>query len=310
MKSEATEEPLAATVIISSRERQAMLVDAVDAVVTSSRVPRELIVVDQSERPHAGLSELGAVRACRVRYVHSATRGVSAGRNVALQLASEDVVVVLDDDMTVTGDSLERLIAAQAAGGGRSISTGRLLATAPEAPGLAQPPAALVTRGEPAVFRGRQPRQVVPGPNIALPRRAVCDIGGYDERLGPGSRFPAGEDHDLSLRLLDAGLEVRHVPDAIALHRAWRAPRDLIRLRWRYARGVGGFYAKHASVRDRHALSLALRDVMHRMIKAVVSVPSSPRTSAAELLSVAGLVSGGLEWTLRYRLGPSRPNDT
>ena len=147
--------------------------------------------------------------------------------------------------------------------------------------------------------------QVVPGPNIAVPRRLFVEIGGYDERLGPGTRFPSAEDHDLSLRLLDAGCEVRHVPDAVVLHRSWRTRRQLLRLRWAYARGVGGFYAKHASLRDRHVLDRAITEMRRRTRRAVTSLLSSPATTARELVSLAGVVFGAIEWTLRYRLRPA-----
>jgi hypothetical protein len=108
------------------------------------------------------------------------------------------------------------------------------------------------------------------------------------------------------MRLLDAGCEVRHVPDAVVLHRSWRAKGDAVRLRWGYARGVGGFYAKHASLRDRHTLERAGREVRTRMRSAATSVISSPATTARNLLSLAGLLFGAVEWSLRYRLGRPR----
>jgi GT2 family glycosyltransferase len=295
--------PLAATVLIASRERTQMLIDTVKSVLSARRVPRQIVVVDQSVEPHPEIAALGDARGSEVRYVHSATSGLARARNVGLREASEDTVVILDDDMLVQDDSLELLLAGRGSHGPMTVTTGRLLAAPPERPGLTQPPGALTTRTEPEVFRGPQPRQVVPGPNVAIPRQVLLEIGGYDERLGAGTRFPAGEDHDLSLRLLDAGCEVRHVPEAVVLHRSWRDRRDVVKLRWGYARGVGGFYAKHMSLRDRHVLERALREVRTRLGRAVASVISSPRVTARELVTLAGLVVGAVEWSLRYRLG-------
>jgi GT2 family glycosyltransferase len=296
------EPPLAATVLISTRERPQMLLDTVRSILSASRLPRELLVIDQSKVPNAEVANLGTVRGCEVRYVHSSTQGLGRARNLGFRLASQEIVVILHDDMFVRDDSLERLLAGIPTGATRTITTGRMLAAPPDGPGLAQPPAALVTRTEPAVFRGRQPLQVVPGGNFAVPRGAVLEIGGYDERIGPGTAFPAAEDNDLSLRLLDIGCEVRHVPEAVVLHRSWRSQRDLVRLRWAYARGQGGFYAKHASVRDPYALGRAAREVRTRVRRAVTSVISSPKTTAAELLTLAGLLVGAVEWSWRYRL--------
>jgi GT2 family glycosyltransferase len=303
---EGDEDPLGATVLIATRGRPGMLRDTVDSILAARRVPRELVVVDQSAEPNAELAALGTAHGCEVRYVHSATSGLSAARNVGLRHATQEAVVILDDDMLVEEDSLERLLAPREGRDGRTVTTGRLLAAPPERPGLRQPPGALVTRTEPDVFRGRQPRQVVPGPNVALPREVMIEIGGYDERLGAGTRFPGAEDHDLSLRLLDVGCEVRHVPEAVVLHRSWRDRRDVVRLRWGYARGVGGFYAKHASLRDRHVLGRAGREVAGRARRAVRSIVGAPATTARELLTLAGLFVGAVEWTLRYRLRPWR----
>jgi GT2 family glycosyltransferase len=301
-----SEAPLAATVVIASRDRPGMLIDTVNSVLASRRVPSEIVVIDQSAEAHPELAALRGARGCEVRYIHSATSGASSARNVGIREASEEVVVMLDDDMLVQDDSLDLLVAGSGERGPRTVTTGRLLPAPAERPGLRQPPGALVLEDEPEVFRGRQSRQVVPGPNIALPRQVLLEIGGYDERMGPGTRFPAGEDHDLSLRLLDAGCEVRHVPEAVALHRSWRDRREVVRLRWRYARGVGGFYAKHASLRDRHTLQLAAREARARTRQALTSMISAPRATATQLVTLAGLLFGAVEWSLRYRLGRGR----
>ncbi len=180
--------------------------------------------------------------------------------------------MILDDDMLVHDDWLERLLAGMSDGEGKTVTTGRVLAAPPEGPGLAQAPYALITRSEPAVFRGRQSFLPVPGANVAVPRIVMIEIGGYDERLGAGTRFPGAEDHDASVRLLDARCEVRHVPEAVVVHRAWRSLRDLIRLRWRYARGTGALHAKHAGLRDRYTLERAGTEIHTRVSRAAASI--------------------------------------
>ncbi len=279
-----------------------MLLDTVNSVLAARSVPREIVVVDQSAAPNAELAATRGARGCEVRYIHSSTSGTSLARNLGIREASEDVVVILDDDMLVGEDSLELLLDGREGRADRTVTTGRVLAAPPDGPGRPQPSGVLITRTEAEVFRGRQPRQVVPGPNVALPRRVMLEIGGYDERLGPGTRFPAGEDRDLSLRLLDAGCEVRHVPDAIALHRSWRNRRELVGVQWRYARGVGGYYAKHASLRDRYTLQLAARELRTRAALGIRSLVKSPTNTARHAVSIAGLLLGGAEWFIRHRL--------
>ena len=290
-----------ATVLICSRERPAMLLDTVDSVLAGATVPAEILVVDQSQAPHNALDRMGEVRGCSVRYRPFAKPGLSRARNVGLREAREDVVVLLDDDMFVAPDWLPLLLGGLA-DDPRGVATGRVLAAPNEGGEGLVPAAALVQRTEPAVYRGPQAFDVVPGANVALWRETALALGGYDERLGAGTRFAAADDNDMGHRLLQAGCEVRFVPAAVVYHRAWRAPDELLRLRWNYGRGKGGFYAKHAGLRDRRMLRRAAIDGVRRVKRAVVSLPRSPRDAVAELVSLAGLLAGALDWLVRERI--------
>ena len=298
--------PLAATALICTRDRPEMLLDTVRSLLRARFVPAELLIVDQSRRANDEVASLGTVRGCAVHYVRSDTKGLSRARNLGCELARHETIVILHDDMFLQDESLARLVDGLRDAPAETVVTGRMIAAPPDRAGLTQAPAALFTSTEPAVFRGRQPMQVVPGGNFAVPRTAVLRIGGYDERLGPGTPFPAAEDSDLSLRLLDAGCEVRHIPGAVVLHRSWRSQTDLVKLRWAYARGQGAFYAKHASLRDRHALMRLAREMRMRLVRAVGSLISSPSRAAAEVVTLAGLLAGAIDFALRYRLRPNR----
>lgn len=299
---------LDATVLICSRDRPALLADTVRSVLGGSAVPRELLVVDQSAAPAEDLSGLGAARGCEVRHLRTTTPGLSRARNAGLRAATSAVVVLLDDDMLVEEDWLGRLLAALEGGGGRVVSTGAVLPGRPEAPGAAVPQAALVTGSVPAVYRGRQPRDVVPGANVALFRDVALEVGGYDERLGPGTRFGSAEDNDLGLRLLDAGCEVRFVPDAVVYHRAWRSGGGRIRLRWSYGRGKGAFYAKHMSRSDPYMRRRLAAEVAIRLRRIVSGLLREPASAAGQAVSLAGTLSGALEWALLVRRRPP-PSD-
>lgn len=294
--------PAPATVLICSRDRPKLLLDTVGSVLAGAVVPRELLVVDQSRAPNAELTGMGDVRGCQVRYVPSATAGLSRARNIGVREAANDVVVMVDDDMFVEEDWLATLLDGLPTGTD-GVATGRVLAAPKEDGAAVVPPAALVTRAVPAVYRGPQRLDVVPGANVALRRERVLALGGYDERLGAGTRFSAADDNDMGHRLLLAGCEVRHVPAAIVLHRAWRPRGELVRLRWRYGRGKGAFYAKHISLGDGHVLRRALADASGRVRRAVAALLRSPQTTATELLSLAGMISGALDWLLREREG-------
>jgi len=291
---------LAASVLICSRGRPDLLLDTVRSVLAGGAVPYELIVVDQSAAANAELAGTGPVRGCQVHYLHSATSGLSRARNVAIEAASCDVVVLIDDDMFVEDRWLACLLAGLGEGPG-AVATGRVLSAPAEGRGAIVPPAALVLRDTPAVYRGAQRFDVVPGANVAMKREMVRSLGGYDVRLGAGTRFSAADDNDMGHRLLAAGCEVRHVPDAVVLHRAHRPKAELVRLRWRYGRGKGAFYAKHAGLRDRLIAGRAAADAGARLRRALRAARRSPRSAAGELLSLAGMGSGALDWLVFER---------
>jgi GT2 family glycosyltransferase len=293
--------PLEATVLVCSRDRPDFLLDAVRSVLEGARVPAELLVVDQSSLRNAAVEGIGTVHGCVVRYLHSASRGLSRARNIGLRGASNETVVMIDDDMLVETHWLERLLEGAEAAGPRGIASGRVLAATTEGEG-GVPDAALVTRAEPAVFRGRQPNDVMPGANVAVPRGLVLELGGYDERLGAGTRFSASDDNDMGFRLLEAGCEVRHVPEAVAFHRPWRSSGARLRLRWRYGRGKGAFYAKHLRRTDRFMWRRLAADVGARLRRGGAALPRRPRTVVGEAVSVAGILSGALSWVIRERV--------
>jgi GT2 family glycosyltransferase len=270
----------------------------VESVLAGARVPAELLVVDQSARAEARLEGMGVVLGCAVRYLHSTARGISRARNLGLRHASNEIVVMLDDDMLVEAHWLERLLEGIETAGHAGMASGRVLAAPAEGEGRV-PEAALVTRAEPAVFRGRQRSDVMPGGNVALPRSLVLELGGFDERLGPGTRFRAAEDNDMGLRLLEAGCVLRYVPEAIAYHRSWRSRGDRLKLRWHYGRGKGAFYAKHLSLSDPFMWRRLATDVGSRSLRAGTAVPRAPKRAVGEAVSVAGILSGVLSWTGR-----------
>ena len=296
-----TPERLPATVLICSRERPRLLIDAVDSVLMGDALPAELLVVDQSRQRHGSLAN-GLRDGCALQYVHFPSRGLSLARNLGLRAASQEIVLLIDDDMLVEPSWLSRLFAAQTATGFSGVVTGRVLPGPAEDGQTWVPAAALVTRSEPATFRGRQPNDVLPGAGVALRRDLVLGLGGYDERLGAGTRFGSAEDNDLGFRILEAGYEIRHVPGAIALHRPWRSAQGRLSNRWAYGRGKGAFYAKHLSASDRFVLRRMLSDLRGRSRRALANALTSPATVAREAVSIAAILSGAVEWTFRERI--------
>ena len=285
---------IAASVVIPSRNRPDFLLAAVGSVLAGDVLPAEIVVVDQSDTPHEGLAGMGVVHGCTVHYLHTAPRGVSRARNAGLQAATQPVVVFTDDDVLVDRAWLGALVGAVGGPESRDVATGRVLATESEVPGAFAP--ALVGSEEPAVYQGRLRRDVLEAGNMAAARRVIAQLGGFDERLGPGTAFPAGEDNDMGLRLLAAGCRIHYVPGAVIHHRAWRGPREYLPLRWHYGIGQGAYYGKHLSLRDRYMLGRLARLLRHHLWLSLRRAPREPKPALGHFVYVAGVLTGVLRW--------------
>jgi GT2 family glycosyltransferase len=134
---------------------------------------------------------------------------------------------------------------------------------------------------------------------MAIRRSDLAAVGGFDERLGPGTRFPAAEDNDLGLRLLEAGYRIVYDPEAVLYHRTWRAHGERLRVMWNYGRGQGAFFAKHSRLRDPYILRRFVGEVVHGTTAAVRRTWRRRRPPAGDIVYLTGMVWGAFDWAGR-----------
>jgi GT2 family glycosyltransferase len=291
---------LAISVVICSRNRPTFLREAIHSVLQGKDVPAELVVIDQSDVSSEDLAALGCPAGCSVRYHWSQGRGVSEARNAALALAQGEIVAFTDDDVVVDRDWLGALVKPLLAAGPHSITTGRVLPLAQSTGGIGAP--TLVLSETPAVYQGWIARDVLQAGNMAGYREDLLHVGGFDERLGPGTDFPAGEDNDLGLRLLAAGYLIRYEPCAVIYHRAWHEPGEYLRLRWHYGIGQGAYYAKHLRTRGQKMLVRLVRLLWRHWVLALRRTRSEPRAAAGHMAYIGGVLTGMARWAARQAL--------
>ena len=112
-------ESLRASVVIPTYERPRELADALASVREQSRLPDEVIVIDDGELdaiPHRESLESAGVA---VRYERKAEPGVTESRNRGIEVASSEVVFFSEDDVVLEPDYIEaimRVFEADAAG--------------------------------------------------------------------------------------------------------------------------------------------------------------------------------------------------
>ena len=237
------------SVIIPTIGRPALLASALASLAACRPLADEVLVVDQS-----GGSETEEI--VRRRMPDAATwipcdgRGIGLALNLGLRAASNEVVLITNDDCTVADDWVGVALA-RLGGDPRLIVTGSVLAGGDEArvPSTKQDP-------RPRDYTGTLQDGALYGANMAAGRDALLSFGAFDERI-----VPSAEDNDLCYRWLRSGRSLRYEPAMRIWHHDWRTPRELRRLYRRYGVGQGMFYAKHLAARDRTMLRYMLRDL-------------------------------------------------
>ena len=117
------------------------------------------------------------------------------------------------------------------------------------------------------------------GAAMAVRRSAVLAVGGYDERLGPGAPVH-GEEHDLTLRLLEAGWKARIAAAAPVEHLEWRDTGETRRNLLVYSRGAGAFIGLAIRRSPRSGLRLLARRTRYQAVALAPRDGRGPRRSA------------------------------
>jgi glycosyltransferase involved in cell wall biosynthesis len=248
------------TVIVSSRDRAERLAIALPAVLRAVGPDDEVIVVDSASTS----PETGAVaNAAGVRCLRSERPGLSRARNLGVRAARGDVVAFTDDDCEPAEDWVDR-IRAHFADPRVAYVTGRV-----EARGEADQQASVLDHTQLVRYSGMvDPYGVGHGANMSYRRTALLELGLFDEELGSGAPLRSGEDADMLLRCMVAGHDGVYDPDVVVAHDQWRAPEEMVRLRYGYGLGNGAYRMK-AVRRGEAGASLILRSLWHQGLRTI-----------------------------------------
>jgi glycosyltransferase involved in cell wall biosynthesis len=241
------------SVVVSTMNRPDQIVECVRSVLANPGARFELVVVDQSDRAVTDRALASVGHDARLRWVVTETRGLSASRNVGISATRAPIVAFTDDDCRVPDDWVARIETAFAADEQLALLFGAV---------VLRPEDRL--KGYAAEFEPTETREFhrkLPdvrsswgvGANMSI-RRAVFDqIGMFDLMLGAGSSFRAGEEIDLTIRALNAGLKVFHDPSIAVIHLGVREGPAASRLMRGYGIGLGATLTKHVRLGTRGA---------------------------------------------------------
>jgi GT2 family glycosyltransferase len=228
----------------------------------------ELIVVDQSSGGRSELAPTGMGGDPRVRWIQTSTNGLSVSRNIGLSLARAPLVAFTDDDCEVPPDWLASVRREFQADSSIDMLFGAVAVPPADGKGYA----AQFEPGPRAEYCGRLPDIRSPwgiGANMAFRREVFDKVGGFDELLGAGAAFCAGEETDLTIRALARGCKAVFTPDVRVLHLGLRHGSDASRLMRGYGIGLGAALAKHRRLRTRDASELLLSALKHHAGRSV-----------------------------------------
>jgi GT2 family glycosyltransferase len=219
--------------VICTRDRPELLMRALRSLMLQDAAPKEVLVVDNA--PATDLTRQLLDREFpTVGYLREPIPGLDFARNRALQEATGEIVAFLDDDAVAEPGWVAATQAAFATDPKLGACTGRV-----DAMGLGTEGERLFeanggfARGEEKIllpfaansrFLGigapliAWSISVGSGCSMAVRRKLVLDLGGFDEALDMGDALPGGGDLDILWRILEAGFEVLYEPAVRALH--------------------------------------------------------------------------------------------
>lgn len=280
------------TLVIPTRDRPAQLAGCLAALVPQLRAGDELLVVDSASRVPV---------AADVPVLRLERPGASRARNAGWRTATGEVVAFVDDDVRVAAGWRDAVAGAIE---GVAFACGRV--AVPPAQRGVERPVAVTPDVPPTRLDRHSPDLLGVSANLLVRREVLHQVGGFDERLGPGTWFCAAEDVELLDRLVLAGHVGCYSPALLAHHEQWRDRRALLRLDWGYGKGAGARAVWNGGPRGRrlartalwsHGLAPVAGDVRRRYGFGVAT--SLTRTAG----TVAGLAVAGLTGATRRR-GP------
>ena len=205
------------------------------------------MIVDQSEDEASSSFFDRLLANPAIRYCKMERRGLSAARNKGIHLSRGGLIVITDDDCEVPPNWLDTLLEVFQGDSRTALVYGNVI------PGGFDAMRGFVPsyiRSEPCLGRSVHRKNDIEGIGACMAfRRELWErLGGFDEMLGAGQRFPAAEDGDFTLRALRGGFQVCETPRVEVIHhgfRTWDEGETLSRGYW-YA--TGAMFAKHVKL--------------------------------------------------------------
>ncbi len=226
------------SLIVATLGRDREIAELLDSLLLQGRTDFEVIIVDQNEDDRVGPVEAAYAGRLPLRRLRSSVRNANHARNLGLRHARGEIVTFPDDDCLYPPGVLERVDAAFAASPALHVLTGP---AASPAGGLGSGRWRLEGG---AIDLANVWTSVIEF-NLFLRRDTALALGGFDERMGPGTPFGSAEGNDLVCRAMARGLHARYDADLRIVHPDKRLTDVAVERAERYGRGLGFALRRH-----------------------------------------------------------------
>ncbi len=227
------------SLIVATLGRDVELGNLLDSVVAQGREDVEVIVVDQNSDNRLVPVLEPCWQRLDVLHLRMPRPHANAARNLGLKLARGELAAFPDDDCVLPPGVLDRV--------DRTFRDDPTLAVLT---GPAESPAGGLGSGrwrrEGGEIDLRTVWTSVIEFNLWLRRDVAQALGGFDERLGPGTRFGSAEGNDLVARAIRAGHRAVYDPALRVIHPDKRRTEIAAARARAYGAGLGLVLRRHA----------------------------------------------------------------
>jgi GT2 family glycosyltransferase len=244
------------SVVICTRDRPDTVGQAVESVAECDYPNFDLHIMDQStnELTREIVQELARRFAHKlsIHYHHLDKAGLSRAYNAGIRVSDGELVACTDDDVVVPKNWLAEVARAFESDPDAGLLYGQVLV--PESlkdavrsgtivPSLEIPRRERLAKGSGFKVFGM-------GANMAIRRRMLDVVGGFDEALGGGGPLRSSQDFDFAYRVYRSGFAVLLVPEVKVDHYGTRTQEQWPGTMKAYGIGDGAFYSKHIRCGD------------------------------------------------------------
>jgi GT2 family glycosyltransferase len=260
---------LGISVIVCTRNRGAGIHSTVATILANRSPSFELIIIDQSTSQATAEAVASFNIDSRLRYITSATRGLSVARNIGMAEAQGELVLMTDDDCDVAED----WVAQMAAAFDRHPEVACVFCDVSE--GLHNKEEGFIPHNihshDMIIERITEYKPGIGvGAGMGLRRSMAQEVGGFDELLGAGMDFASGEEVDMVLRLLLKGRPIYHTKSTHVIHYGFRTHAEGRNLVRGYMYGSSAVYAKLMKCGHWNVLPLYLKVIYSSVLTVII----------------------------------------